>query len=83
MRKDIEASDPNSCWNKATDGELVFVLLGRDRAAPAAVMEWCQERIRLGKNTPNDPQIVDAKQCAAEITHQQLHGIGWPGTKND
>jgi hypothetical protein len=58
--KRLEAAEPASCWNKAKDEELVFVLLGRDRASPVAIRAWCEERIRLGKNQPNDPQIVEA-----------------------
>ena len=73
MRKDLEVAHPTSCWNKATDSELVFVLLGRDKAAPAAIEAWCQERIRIGKNVEGDPQIVDARRCAAEMVHRQLH----------
>jgi hypothetical protein len=74
MLKQLEATDPNSCWNKAADSELTFVLLGRDKAAPAAIEAWCQERIRIGKNTENDPQIQEARRCAAEMVHRQLHG---------
>jgi hypothetical protein len=64
MKKCIEISDPTSCWNKAKDEELVFVLLGRDAAAPAAIEAWCAERIRLGKNKPGDEQIGEARSLA-------------------
>lgn len=74
MIKSLEATDPQSCWNKATDNELTFVLLGRDAAAPVAIAAWCQERIRLGKNREGDPQIQEARRCAAEMVHRQLHG---------
>ncbi len=65
MLKKIEKVDGQSCWNKAEDNEMVFVLLGRDAAAPAAIEAWCKERIRLGKNTNNDHQIIEARNCAA------------------
>jgi hypothetical protein len=61
MRKRDEVADPGSCLNKARDDEWLFVLLGRDPAAPAAVRAWVQERIRLGKNTPGDPQVMEAE----------------------
>ena len=47
--------------------EHLFVLLGRDAAAPFAIRAWVQERIRLGKNTPTDPQITEALECALQI----------------
>jgi hypothetical protein len=60
MRKRDELTNPASCMNRAKDDEWTFVLLGRDAAAPVAVRAWIDERIRLGKNTPGDAQIVEA-----------------------
>jgi L-aminopeptidase/D-esterase-like protein len=56
--------------------EMVFVLLGRDAAAPVAIRAWVQERIRLGKNAPTDEQIAEAMQCA-EIMERE--GRKWVG----
>lgn len=67
MRKRDELTDPGSCMNRARDDEWTFVLLGRDVAAPAAIRAWIEERIRLGKNTEFDPQIVDARTWIAEV----------------
>jgi hypothetical protein len=67
MLKHEEQSDPDSCFNKANENEWVFVLLGRDRAAPVAIRAWIQERIRLGKNQPTDLQILEAEQTASFI----------------
>ena len=55
----------NSCLNKATDGERLFVLLARDPAAPVAIRAWVAERLRLGKNAPGDEQIREAFECAS------------------
>jgi hypothetical protein len=60
MRKHLEKTDPNSCFNRALDEELVFTLLSRDAAAPAAIEAWITERLRLGLNMPYDSQIVRA-----------------------
>jgi hypothetical protein len=65
MRKRDELTDPNSCLNKAQESEWLFVLLGRDIAAGAAVRAWIAERIRLGKNCPDDPQISEAEAWIA------------------
>ncbi len=70
MRKRDELTDPNSCLNKARDDEFLFVLLGRDKAAPAAVRAWIVERIRLGKNKWTDPQIVEAQAWIAAVVSE-------------
>jgi len=64
MIKRDEIEDTQSCFNKATDGERLFVMLARDPAAPVAIRAWVAERIRLGKNTPDDDQIREAIECA-------------------
>ena len=67
MRKLNELTDPNSCMSRAKDDEMTFVLLGRDVAAPYVIRMWCVERIRLGKNVANDPQIIEAWACADQM----------------
>ncbi len=67
MLKSREIADPGSCLNKAHDDEPVFVLLGRDRAAPYTIRCWANERIRLGKNAYNDSQITEALTLADDI----------------
>lgn len=64
MRKRDELEIPTSCLNRAADDEMLFVLLGRDVAAPAAIRAWVAERIALGKNKANDAQILEALRCA-------------------
>ena len=67
MIKREELTNPRSCMSRARDDEMTFVLLGRDAAAPAAIRAWVDERIRLGKNTPEDPQIIEAINCAEQM----------------
>lgn len=67
MKKSDEASQPNSCWNRATDNELVFVLRGVDAASPDTIRWWASERIRLGKNRDTDQQITSALALAAAM----------------
>ncbi|MCW8132650.1 MAG: hypothetical protein KIS92_20035 [Planctomycetota bacterium] len=62
MRKLEELANPQSCLNKAKDDEWLFVLLGRDVAAPQAVRAWIDERIRTGKNLRSDKQIIEAER---------------------
>ena len=64
MLKRDELADPRSCWNKAADDERLFVLLAHDPAAPVAIRAWVAERLRLGKNSPQDAQIRGALTCA-------------------
>jgi len=63
-RKRDELSNHKSCINRAREDEMVFVLLGRDLAAPIAIRAWVAERVRIGKNKADDPQIVEALACA-------------------
>jgi hypothetical protein len=58
--------------SKALDNEWTFVLLGRDVAAPAAVRAWILERIRLAKNKPDDPQIIEALKWIESVERDQL-----------
>lgn len=64
MLKALELQNPDSCLNRARDDEWLFVLLGRDIAAPATIRFWVSERIRLGKNVSTDLQIQEAINCA-------------------
>ena len=64
MLKFDEIQNPESCLNKATKYEMLFILLQRDEAAPAAIHAWVEKRIELGKNKRTDPQILDALNCA-------------------
>lgn len=67
MLRHREHLDPNSCWNKAKDKEMLFILLARDRAAPVAIRAWVEERIRRGLNEREDDQIKEALQCAERM----------------
>lgn len=71
MRKRDELADPASCLNKAKDDEWLFVLLGRDPAAAAAVQAWIIERVRIGKNKPDDPKLENARQWIKAVLAEQ------------
>lgn len=64
MRKFLELRHRESCLARAGDDEMLFVLLSRDKAAPATIRYWVSERCRTGLNCDNDPQIVEALECA-------------------
>lgn len=72
MIKAKELLRPNSCWNKAKEDELVFVLLARDSAAPLAVRAWINERLKQGLNKPDDPQIKEAEEWIKEASRYQM-----------
>jgi len=71
MRKRDELRQNTSCLNKARDNEMLFVLLGRDKAAPATIRFWCQDRIARGLNQANDYQIEEALKCARSMESDQ------------
>lgn len=64
MRRTEELKNPHSCINKAHESEMVFVLLARDPVAPILIREWVKMRVAIGKNKPDDAQILEALQCA-------------------
>jgi hypothetical protein len=76
MRKEDELTTIHSCMGHAHPKEMVFVLLSRDAAAPAAIRAWVAERLRLGKNAERDQQIVEALECA---TTMEREGRQWVG----
>lgn len=76
MRKKDELSKEHTCMQHAHVEEMVFVLLSRDAAAPAAIRFWAAERIRLGKNVETDAQIVEALACAQTM---ETEGRLWTG----
>lgn len=71
MKKIDEIKNPSSCFNKALDSELVFVLLERDEAAPIAIQAWIEARIRLGKNSRDDSQIREAESILKEMLERR------------
>lgn len=71
MLKRDEIDDTNSCFNRAGEGERIFILLARDVAAPTAIRAWVAERIRLGKNELTDAQIVEALECAIRMDRER------------
>lgn len=71
MRKNRELTEAPSCLNKALDGEMLFVLLARDEAAPAAIRAWAQQRVSLGLNQMGDAQIIGALDCADTMDEER------------
>lgn len=71
MTKAENIADPASCWNRAGDGEEVFILLGRDPAAPEAVRAWAHARLVQRKNTLKDEQIQSALKWADAVEKNQ------------
>jgi hypothetical protein len=72
MLKRDEINDHDSCLSKARDDERLFVLLARDPAAPVAIRAWVNERLRLGKNAPDDAQIIEALDCADRMERERV-----------
>lgn len=71
MRKRDELTDPTSCLSRAREDEMLFVLLGRDPAAPAAIRAWIAKRIEIGKNQPNDRQILEAQRWIETVVSER------------
>lgn len=63
MQKAYEVANSTSCLNKALMNEMMFILLARDPAAPAAIDAWILERVKLGLNRMSDDKIKSAIKC--------------------
>lgn len=70
MRKNDELTLASSCLSRAHPCEMVFVLLGRDTAAPVAIRAWVAERLRQRKNLESDAQILEALACAETMERE-------------
>lgn len=65
MLKKDEIANPTSCFNKARDDQVIFVLLDSDDAFAATVRFWAGERLRIGKNRLEDAKIQGALEDAS------------------
>jgi len=74
MKKHEEIARLDSCLNSAHDNEPLFILRGKDPAAPAAIRAWTEERIALGINTRSDDKMVSAATVAQEMEAYQQQG---------
>ena len=74
MKKIDEINHPDSCFNKAKDDEMIFVLRSTDPSAPIAIMAWITDRIRIGKNKFSNQKIQDAFNCA-EVMEKERNKI--------
>jgi hypothetical protein len=61
-----------SCFSRGGMNEMMFVLLGRDVAAPTAIRAWAKMRVRMKKNKRSDSQIQEALMCAAIMEQEAL-----------
>lgn len=77
MIKAREKNDPKSCFNKALEGEMLFVLLGRDAVAAETVRYWARRRIENGLNTSSDSQITEALDAAELMEKQAAASKRW------
>lgn len=64
MIKSEERDNPDSCWNKANEGEIVFVLLERDPSMSGTIRDWAWRRIKMGIDTADSPKIISALKLA-------------------
>lgn len=63
---------PNDCYERAESDEPMFVLLGRDRMAPALVRLWVSLRREHGER---EEVCAEAEQCA-EAMEAWLRKLG-------
>jgi len=62
----------HSCWNNARDDEQIFILLGRDRHAPALIQLWALMREKEGE----DEEVVNEAREVAQLMIDELVAAG-------
>lgn len=67
MTKKEAIEDPNSCWNKAHDNDIVFILIQKDPQAPKTIQLWAAMRVLFGNDDLNAPKITSALDIADKI----------------
>ena len=67
MKKIQEISDPNSCLNRASPDEFLFVLRSKDKAMADTIVFWAGLRIGMGLNKLWDPKIQEALALAEKL----------------
>src|SRR5215471_7269371 len=70
--RDENTSDDGSCWNRARDDEQMFIMLGRDRHAPALIRLWAEMREREGEDTA----IVNEAREIAQLMEDEAVAKG-------
>jgi hypothetical protein len=53
-----------NCYTKAEPDEPMFILLARDKGAPALVRQWAIGRASAGENAA---KVLEAMDCAASM----------------
>ena len=66
MKKADERDQPDSTWNKIPDDEPVFILRGRDRAAPGTIRAWAERAKRMGCPTAKWQEAMDCAMAFEE-----------------
>ena len=66
MTKQDEMRNRESCWNKAKDNEVIFVLRGQDYSSPKAIMFWIMENL----TTTPEAKLRDAFNAAMAMKAQ-------------
>jgi len=70
--RDENLGDDRSCWNSARDDEQMFILLGRDRHAPALIRLWAEMREREGEDT----NVVNEAREIAQLMEDEAQAAG-------
>lgn len=67
---------PHSCYAKAMPDEPMFVLLGRDPAAPMAILRWIELRQQIKGQGVDAAQLEEASHDAQRFEKWRLEHDG-------
>lgn len=72
MKKKDEIEDKNSCFNKAKENEMVFVLREKDEQFADSIRLWAFLRYIRGDNFLHDKKIISALMEAKVVDGQEI-----------
>lgn len=72
--------NPESCWNRALPDEPIFILRAKDVSAPETIRRWVSYRLSVGKNQPDDRQILEALDLATEMENWRSESLKAQGS---
>ena len=73
MTKRENIDNPDSCWNKAKDDDIVFILKDTDETMAATIRFWMGERLRMGLNILTDSKIIQANKEQLDVTRKRRY----------
>lgn len=71
MTKRENIDDPNSCWNKAADDEILFILRDKDLTFIPVLLFWVHMRIFMDIDLATSPKLTGALEIVDKVREKR------------